>query len=82
MLPKFKPGEYVLTFNWLFLFRKLRVGEVIVFRLNNQLMVKKIQKINGRHYFVVGENQIDSLDSKKIGLVKKEQIIGQVIYKF
>lgn len=33
-------------------------------------------------YFVLGDNREDSLDSREIGLIKKEQIKGKIFMKF
>lgn len=33
-------------------------------------------------YFVLGDNRINSLDSREIGLVKKEDIIGKISIRF
>ena len=41
--------------------------------------------IKDNYYFVVGDNRINSLDSRVIGLIKKEEIIGKtnlVIFPF
>ena len=43
------------------------------------------EKIPNDYYFVVGDNRPDSLDSRIIGLIKKDEIIGKaklVIYPF
>lgn len=33
-------------------------------------------------YFVLGDNRPDSLDSRKIGLVKKKDIDGEIVFRF
>lgn len=33
-------------------------------------------------YFVLGDNRANSLDSRKIGLIKKEDIIGKISFRF
>lgn len=40
------------------------------------------QKIPGDKYFVVGDNRNNSMDSRMIGLVDKEQILGSVSFRF
>lgn len=37
-------------------------------------------KIPENYYFVVGDNRPDSLDSRVIGLIKKDEIIGKFSY--
>ena len=33
------------------------------------------------HYFVLGDNRVNSLDGRKIGLISKEKIIGKAIFR-
>lgn len=40
------------------------------------------QKIPGDKYFVVGDNRNNSMDSRIIGLVDKDQILGSVSFRF
>lgn len=40
------------------------------------------QKIPGDKYFVVGDNRNNSMDSRMIGLVDKDQILGSVSFRF
>lgn len=39
-------------------------------------------KIPENMYLVLGDNRVDSLDSREIGLVKKEDIIGKISARF
>ena len=80
MLPTLKEGQDILVFNWAYFFNKPKVGDIVVVKVNGKEMIKRIQKYDGRHIFVTGDNKNDSLDSRKFGAIKKEQIIGKVIY--
>lgn len=40
------------------------------------------QKIPGDKYFVVGDNRNNSMDSRMIGLIDKDQILGSVSFRF
>lgn len=79
MLPTLKEGQEVLTFNWWKVVR-IKVGDIVVVRVNGKEMVKRIQKTDDRRIFVIGDNKKMSTDSRKFGAVKKEQIIGKVIW--
>jgi phage repressor protein C with HTH and peptisase S24 domain len=77
MLPTFKPGQDILSFNWAYLGKAPQVGDVIVFKFNDQDLIKRVQKVEGEQVLVEGDNQDDSLE---IGSVNKSQIIGKVVY--
>lgn len=40
------------------------------------------EKIPDGMYLVLGDNRVDSLDSREIGLIKKEDVIGKVSFRF
>lgn len=48
MLPKFKPGDNVISLNWAYIFSKPKAGDLVVIKLKGKLMVKRIQKTNDR----------------------------------
>ncbi len=77
MAPKLKPGDMVLV-------NKLStpgVGDIVVLQNpenKKMFLIKKIQKIHDRKYFVLGENAKFSTDSRHFGWVEKKGIIGKV----
>ena len=77
MSPFLKEGDNVLVWR----FAKPKIGDVIVFKVNDKHYVKRIEKIKGDQYFVLGDNKKESIDSKKFGWIDKKDIIGKVIYK-
>lgn len=77
MLPTLKPGQDVLV---LCRFFELKVGDIVAVKVNSTEMIKRIQKVLDREYFVVGDNQKESTDSRNFGWIKKEEIIGKVIW--
>ncbi len=77
MLPTLKPGQDVLVLCWFF---KLRVGDIVAIKVNGKEMVKRIQTIVDRGYFVIGDNEKESTDSRSFGWIDKKDIIGKVIW--
>ena len=78
MLPTLQPGQNVLSVNW---FYKPKVGEIVVVEVNGKEMVKRVQKVDGRHIFVEGDNKEESTDSRYFGPISRDQIKGKVIYR-
>ncbi len=79
MLPNLKPGQSVVTFNW-YPSQKLKVGDLIVIKVDDRLIVKRLGKINHQGFFVVGDNPEQSTDSRHFGLIDKNNLVGKVIY--
>lgn len=80
MLPTLKPNQEVLTFNWIYIFSKPKIGDIVVIKIDGKEMVKHIQTIYDRTYFVTGDNSKESTDSRNFGAVDKSQLVGKVIY--
>ena len=83
MTPTFVSGEKVLAISYHFLFKKPRVGEIVIVKLSKERksFLKRIVKIKQNTYFVLGDNKKESTDSRSFGWIKKESIKGKVFYK-
>lgn len=79
MIPTFKEGQYLLVSSW---FKNIKVGDVVVLDQSKleKKVVKRVAKIKNDQYFVVGDNQRESSDSRSFGWVKKEDVLGKVIF--
>lgn len=77
MTPALRPGQDILSFDW---FVNPKAGDIVVIKIHGKEMVKRIQKVNGRCIFVIGDNPRESTDSRHFGPVKVDQIVGKVIY--
>jgi phage repressor protein C with HTH and peptisase S24 domain len=75
MMPAFKPGDHVLTFNWI----KPAIGDVVVFRKGSKDFIKRIDKIENGQVFVSGDNK---KESAKFGSISQKEIIGKVVLKY
>ncbi len=77
MLPTLKPGDRVIASSIPYVFSNPKPGDAIIFRYNNKALVKRIVRAEDKKYYVRGDNQVDSL---RIEFIRKEQILGKVIY--
>ena len=74
MAPALKNGDHVLT-------KKschLKANDIVVFHYDNRVLIKRVTAIKNKGLFVQGDND-DSLDSRSIGLIYPENILGKVI---
>lgn len=81
MKPTFSEDDSVLVSSVPLMFGKPKKGDVVVFEKYNRLYIKRIKKIKGEKYFLVGDNKKDSQDSRRFGFVSRKQIKGKVIFK-
>lgn len=82
LTPEFQEGDFVLIAKIPFLLSRLKPGDVIVFRQPEfGVMIKKIDFIlpGGSEFFVIGSHD-RSLDSRRFGPVKRDDLIGKVIW--
>ena len=76
MIPTLYPGQDVLSFNW---FVNPKVGDVVIIKVGNKEMLKRVTKIDGRQIMFEGDNKEESTDSRHFGSVSMDQIVGKVI---
>ena len=81
MEPTIKNGEEVLISSFFYWFKKPKIGDIVAFRDSGKILIKRIVKISAGKYFLVGDNKEDSLDSRKLGLIERRNILGRVVYK-
>lgn len=81
MQPPIPDGSRVVVFRWAYAFSQPKVGDVVVFRGNDdETYVKRITAAAAKGEFVVeGDNRGDSLKTPKI---TKGQIIGKVVARY
>jgi phage repressor protein C with HTH and peptisase S24 domain len=79
--PDFENGDFVIVSKIPFLFSPLAIGDVVAFyQPGYGLLIKRVQGVNpGGSLHVLG-TQPDSTDSRVFGPVKREDVIGKVIW--
>ena len=60
----------------------LKIRDIIIFKHsgNEDIVIKRITKIDGNEYFVEGDNSLHSVDSRIYGTIAEENIIGRVCW--
>ena len=82
METQIKTGETVLVSSIPYWFKTPKINDIVAFKdKKGTILIKRIIKFQNGKYFVQGDNNNDSLDSRKFGYVSKNQIIGEIIYK-
>jgi len=55
------------------------VGDVIVFTRDENTEIKRIERIEENGIYVVGDNDLVSLDSRTYGLISPADVLGRAI---
>lgn len=80
MVPTLQQGQDVLSFNWAYLSKKPKVGDIVVIKFKGKEIIKRVHKLSDREVVVQGDNMDESTDSRDFGAVEMDQIVGKVIY--
>lgn len=78
MEPSFHAEDRVLVNAW----NTGVPGDTVVCRAEGQILLKKIAHKEGSRFFVVGENQTASTDSRDFGCIERSAILGKVVFKY
>lgn len=81
MEPTIKENQTVIVSAIPYLLRTPKINDIIAIEspVEEKILIKRITKMNHNNYFVAGDNQSDSTDSRKFGMIGRDQIIGKVI---
>lgn len=79
MEPTIKTGSVIWVFRWAYFVKSPKLGDVVAFKRDDKIFVKRIVSRQNNGYLLEGDNKNDSLDSRKFGMIKKNEIIGKVI---
>ncbi|MEJ2612869.1 MAG: S26 family signal peptidase, partial [Candidatus Thiodiazotropha sp.] len=86
MYPSLKPGQFILIDTWCYREHAPKLNDMVVLKHQNsdQWLVKRIslwldgELLHKNEWFVTGDNQNFSIDSRKFGGIKRSQFAGQV----
>jgi len=76
MVPSLGPGQIILARKS----RKLRVGDVVVFRHRGLEKIKRLHAVNDGRIHVRGDNKNLSTDSRHFGSLPIEHVVARVIW--
>ena len=77
MEPVLNESSVIVTSSIPYFFSLPKINDIVVFRKEGKMMIKRVRKRNGNKYFVAGDNKSDSL---KIGWIEKRDIMGKVVF--
>lgn len=82
MEPALRAGDYVLVNRWAYRRREPLPGDVVVLwnpESTGQFLIKRVRSGDSmRGFFVLGDNEVHSRDSRQFGRVPKHLIVGKV----
>lgn len=82
MRPFFAHGDTILVNIFSYIFHDPSIGDVVVLRSPTDMMViKRITRRKNNLYFVRGDNQKESTDSRVFGWIERKEIAGKVLLK-
>jgi len=77
MEPTLSQGDYVLVrFT-----NRINVGDIVVVKVKDNVVIKRVSKIHSEYFWVLGDNDTQSTDSRKYGWINFNQLIGKVVWK-
>lgn len=79
MQPFLKPEDEVIVFAWSYIFKKPKIGDLVVVRFLGKDLVKRIKFIEGKRFFLIGDNEKQSTDSRSFGWILDKNITGKVV---
>lgn len=82
MFPLYKAGDMVLVNKFAYFLNNPKRGDIVILTdpRDKRVVLKRIAKIANKKYYVLGDNEKESTDSRTFGWIRKEQVVGKVIF--
>jgi signal peptidase I len=80
--PSYLEGDYVVVATIPFLLQRINAGDIIVFRHDTYgMMIKQVESVDNpeERVYVIGTDP-NSVDSRRFGPIRREDITGKVIW--
>ena len=83
MVPYARDGDFAVATR---IFFNIKEGDVLVFRSpsDGTILIKRVKRLekdeDGPGLFMEGDNRMRSTDSNRFGTVKREAVIGKVVF--
>jgi nickel-type superoxide dismutase maturation protease len=82
MEPVLTDQQTVVVSSIPYFFSAPKIGDIVAFFLTDRakIYIKRISDCRDNTFFLRGDNQTDSYDSRKFGWIPRSQIVGKIIY--
>lgn len=69
----------MVCFNWAYLISEPKIGDVVIAKIKDLLIVKRINHVSADKFFLKGDYEIMSTDSRNFGWIDRRNILGKAI---
>lgn len=82
MSPTLSAGQIVLVNKLAYFLKNPQKGDIVAAKdpRDGKVLIKRIHQIEGKQYFLRGDNPTHSTDSRSFGMIGKKEIIGKVLF--
>lgn len=77
MVPRLEPGRLIFAARWR---RKVQPGDVVIARYKGREIIKRVERTEPNRIFVIGDNLIQSTDSRHFGWLSRKDIVAKVVW--
>lgn len=74
MAPSLQPGEIVIGWQ-----KRPRIGALVIAAVDGREVLKRVTRVEGSSYYLVGDNRDESTDSRHYGKIPRTAILGTIM---